>query len=122
MRFSFKAFAASIAFGVRFGWVDNDCKKSLSTIATSWPIDPFRPTLQLRLFLQSLSTHPNLTPNAIEAANALKENLIMKEYPLSKKTLEPASRPHHYNRVLEGYEKSSRGIGRPWWKVFFGIW
>jgi hypothetical protein len=53
--------------------------QKLSTIATSWPIDPFRPTLQLRLFLQSLSTHPNLTPNAIEAANALKENLIMKE-------------------------------------------
>ncbi|KIM81931.1 hypothetical protein PILCRDRAFT_479495 [Piloderma croceum F 1598] len=96
--------------------------QKLSTIAASWPTDPFRPTMQLKTFLQSLSAHPNLTPKAVEAANALKGDVIMKKYPLSKKTLEPASRPHYYNRLVEGFEKSSRGIARPWWKVFFGIW
>ena len=53
--------------------------QKLSTIAASWPTDPFRPNLQLRNFLQSLSTHPNLKPKAVEAANALKDNAIMKK-------------------------------------------
>jgi hypothetical protein len=30
MTSSFKALAASTAFGVRFGWADNDCKNVLS--------------------------------------------------------------------------------------------
>jgi len=96
--------------------------RKLSSIAASWPTDPFRPNLQLKNFFQSLSTHPNLTPAAVDAVDALKNNAIMIKYPLSKKTLEPASRPQHYTRLVEGYEKSSQGIGRPWWKVFFGVW
>jgi hypothetical protein len=56
--------------------------QKLSTIAVSWPTDPFRPTLQLKNFLQSLSAHPNLTPKAVEAAKILQDNVVMsKVYP-----------------------------------------
>jgi len=30
--------------------------------------------------------------------------------------------PLHYDRLVEGFEKIAKGIERPWWKVFFGIW
>ena len=30
--------------------------------------------------------------------------------------------PLHYARLKEGYEKTLKGIGRPWWKIFFGVW
>jgi len=53
--------------------------QKLGVIAASWPTDPFRPTLQLKSFLQSLSTHPNLTPKAVAAANSLKDNVITKK-------------------------------------------
>ena len=44
------------------------------------------------------------------------------QYPLSDKTLKPASMPLYYTRLVDGYEKSAQGIARPWWKIFFGIW
>lgn len=50
--------------------------KKLNDVAASWPIDPFRPNLQLKNFLKSLSTHPNLTSQAVQAARALKHNEI----------------------------------------------
>lgn len=93
----------------------------LSTIAGKWVQDPFR-HIQLSAFLESLAKHPRLTPQAVEAASALQNNIIFKKYPLSPKTLEPASVPLHYSRLVEGMEKSAQGIGRPWWKVFFGVW
>ncbi|KAH7924342.1 hypothetical protein BV22DRAFT_1105546 [Leucogyrophana mollusca] len=96
--------------------------QKLSTIAASWPADPFRPNLQLKNFLQSLSAHPKLTPEAVQAAQALRDNAIQKKYPLSSKILKPASMPKHYERLVDGYERSAKGVGRPWWKVFFGVW
>lgn len=96
--------------------------QKLAAIADSWVKDPFRPNLQLQTFLKSLAAHPRLTPQAVQAARALRDNGLQKQYPLSKKMLKPASMPHHYDRLIEGYQKSARGIGRPWWKVFFGIW
>ncbi|RDB19632.1 hypothetical protein Hypma_013320 [Hypsizygus marmoreus] len=96
--------------------------KQMSGIAASWTRDPFRPNIQLQTLLQSLATHPRLTPQAVQAARALQDNEMYKQYPLSKKTLQPASTPHHYDRLVEGFEKSAQGIGRPWWKIFFGIW
>ena len=115
--------------------------QKLSTIAAAWPTDPFRPNLQLKQFLESLSTHPRLTPDAVRAAKVLLENGVqhkvsarpkllvplvsqngLLQYPLSKKTLEPASMPRHYERLVKGYERSAQGIRRPWWQVFFGIW
>ncbi|EGO02838.1 hypothetical protein SERLA73DRAFT_176248 [Serpula lacrymans var. lacrymans S7.3] len=96
--------------------------QKLSTIAASWPVDPFRPNIQLKSFLQSLAAHPKLTPEAVQAAEALGNNAIQKKYPLSKKTLQPASMSKHYERLVEGFENSAKGIGRPWWKVFFGLW
>ncbi|KAF9228092.1 hypothetical protein BS17DRAFT_799564 [Gyrodon lividus] len=94
----------------------------LSTIAAAWPTDPFRPNLQLKTFLQSLSSHPNLTPEAVHSARVLLENGIRHKYPLSRKTLEPVSMPKHYERLVQGYEKSAQGTKRPLWQVFFGIW
>ncbi|PFH45741.1 hypothetical protein AMATHDRAFT_158026 [Amanita thiersii Skay4041] len=94
----------------------------LNAIAATWYTDPFRPNIQLQTFLQSLASHPNLTPRAVDAARALQVNAMQKKYPLSKKMLQPASTPKHYDRLLEGYHKSAQGIRRPWWKIFFGIW
>lgn len=53
--------------------------QQLRRIAGKWPEDPFRPNIQLRTFLESLADHPNLTPQAVEAAHALKNNEIMKK-------------------------------------------
>jgi hypothetical protein len=53
--------------------------RQLSSIAASWPADPFRPNLQLKNFFQSLSTHPNLTPKAVDAVDLLKNNAVMEK-------------------------------------------
>lgn len=51
----------------------------LLKIAAAWPIDPFRPNIQLKTFLQSLASHPNLTPRAVQAAQGLLDNSIQKK-------------------------------------------
>ncbi|KAJ7657910.1 hypothetical protein DFH06DRAFT_456988 [Mycena polygramma] len=94
----------------------------MARIASSCPIDPLRPHIQLQTFLKSLATHPRLTPGAVWAAQALERNEMHKKYALTDKILKPASAPLHYDRLVEGVEKSMQGIGRPWWKVFLGIW
>ncbi|KAL6308861.1 hypothetical protein BKA93DRAFT_692417, partial [Sparassis latifolia] len=96
--------------------------QQLHRIAAAWPGDPFRPNIQLKTFLQSLSDHPNLTPQAVEAARELQDNVYQKRFSLSEKMLQPASMPHHYTRLLEAFDKSAKGIRRPWWKIFFNIW
>ncbi|KAJ3891446.1 hypothetical protein C8J55DRAFT_535439 [Lentinula edodes] len=96
--------------------------QQLSSVAAQWPKDPFRPHLLLPTFLQSLSKHPKLTPEAVQAAQALKNGQAKKQFPLPKGISKPASYPMHYDRLVEGLHKSAQGIGRPWWKVFFGIW
>ncbi|EJD05008.1 uncharacterized protein FOMMEDRAFT_145668 [Fomitiporia mediterranea MF3/22] len=94
----------------------------LKAIAQSWPTDPFRPNMQLQTFFLSLSTHPRLTPSSVRAVQELRANELAKKYPLSEKMLKPASRPMHYNQIVEGFQKSAQGIARPWWKRFFEIW
>ena len=47
---------------------------------------------------------------------------VRHQYALSAKMLQPASKPHHYTRLVEAFEKSAQGIARPWWKIFFNIW
>jgi len=96
--------------------------QKLSNIAHSWIVDPFRPNLQLKTFLESLAAHPRLTPRAVTAARALQDNRMANKYPLSDKMLHPPSMPHHYDRLVEAFEKSAQGVGRPWWKVFFNVW
>ncbi|CAL1697941.1 unnamed protein product [Somion occarium] len=96
--------------------------QQLHRIAAQWPGDPFRPHLQLKTLLESLADHPQLTPHAVRAADALLHNQIQKKYKLTDKMLRPKSVPKHYERLVEGVEKSARGIGRPWWKIFFNIW
>lgn len=78
--------------------------------------------MQLGTFLESLAAHPRLTSQAVNAARSLRDNEMAKKYPLSNKILHPPSMPHHYDRLVEAFEKSAKGIGRPWWKVFFNIW
>lgn len=53
--------------------------QKLSTIARSWVIDPFRPNLQLKTFLESLAAHPRLTTQAVSAARSLRDNDITKK-------------------------------------------
>ncbi|KAH8101330.1 hypothetical protein BXZ70DRAFT_1064382 [Cristinia sonorae] len=94
----------------------------LHRIAAQWPADPFRPHIQLKSFLEALADHPNLTPEAVRAAEALRSNAIQRKYPVSDKLLRPKSMPLHYARLVEGHAKAAQGIGRPWWKIFFNIW
>ncbi|KAJ7619530.1 hypothetical protein FB45DRAFT_981081 [Roridomyces roridus] len=96
--------------------------EQMARIAASCPVDPLRPHIQLQTFLQSLATHPRLTPAAVEAARALEANEAQKQYALTDKILKPASAPLHYDRLVEGVDKSMQGIGRPWWKIFLGRW
>jgi hypothetical protein len=58
--------------------------RELDTIAGSWVRDPFRPNLQFPIFLQSLATHPRLTPQAVQAARALRNNKIYKQVCFSR--------------------------------------
>ncbi|OAX38420.1 hypothetical protein K503DRAFT_741219 [Rhizopogon vinicolor AM-OR11-026] len=102
--------------------VASKAAQQLTHIISSWPVDPFRPNIQLKNFLKSLSAHPKLTPQAVQAAQLLRDNAIQKKYALSTKTLQPESMPKHYERLVEGYERSARGAGRSWWKIFFGVW
>lgn len=54
-------------------------RQRLSKTASSWPVDPFRPHLQLKNFLESLASHPNLTPRAVEASEVLSRNAIQQK-------------------------------------------
>ncbi|KAJ7260969.1 hypothetical protein B0H12DRAFT_366279 [Mycena haematopus] len=94
----------------------------MARIASACPIDPLRPHIQLQTFLKSLATHPHLTPAAVRAAQILERNEMQKKFALTDKTLKPASATLHYEKLVEGIEKSMQGIKRPWWKVFLGIW
>ncbi|KAG2359410.1 hypothetical protein BDR07DRAFT_1231119, partial [Suillus spraguei] len=53
--------------------------QKLSSIASSWPVDPFRPNIQLKNFLISLSAHPKLTSEAVQAAQLLRDNAIQRK-------------------------------------------
>ncbi|SJL08379.1 uncharacterized protein ARMOST_11742 [Armillaria ostoyae] len=55
----------------------------LSTIAGKWVQDPFR-HIQLSAFLESLAKHPRLTPQAVEAASALQNNIVFKKVRFSR--------------------------------------
>lgn len=57
----------------------SNLSQKLSTIAGTWPKDPLRPNLQLKTFLKSLATHPNLTPSAVDATQDLKNDVVMKK-------------------------------------------
>ncbi|ESK89919.1 hypothetical protein Moror_767 [Moniliophthora roreri MCA 2997] len=96
--------------------------QNLKKVAASWPKDPYRPHLQLSILLESLSKHPKLTPEAVRAAQDLLGDTVKKTYPVSEKISRPASVPLHYERLVEGFQKSAQGIARPWWKRLLGIW
>ena len=53
--------------------------QKLTAIAGTWTKDPFRPNLQLQNFLKSLAAHPRLTPQAVEATRALRDNDMQKK-------------------------------------------
>ncbi|KAI0297009.1 hypothetical protein B0F90DRAFT_1811208 [Multifurca ochricompacta] len=99
-----------------------NAQQRLRHIAAEWPADPLRPNLQLKTFLSALSDHPALSARAVAATNALQMNRVSCQIPVQTTVMRPASMPQHYVRLKEGYEKSLKGIGRPWWKIFFGVW
>ncbi|KAI0656296.1 hypothetical protein C8Q70DRAFT_1013671 [Cubamyces menziesii] len=97
-------------------------RQQMQRIAAKWPEDPFRPNMQLKTFLGSLAEHPNLTPASVRTARALERDEFKSKYALSEKILQPASFPNYYTRLVEAFDKSAKGIGRPWWKIFFNVW
>lgn len=97
-------------------------QQGLRRIAAEWPADPLRPKIQLKTFLAALAEHPALSPRAVAATNALHQNQVSSHVPIPQTVLRPASMPLHYVRLKEGYEKTLKGVGRPWWKIFFGVW
>jgi hypothetical protein len=116
-------------------------QQRLRRIAAEWPADPLRPKIQLKTFLAALAEHPALSPTAVAAMNALHQNEVSGhvsglssgstavnhnfenfQVPIPQTVLNPASMPLHYVRLKEGYEKTLKGIGRPRWKIFFGVW
>ena len=54
-------------------------KHQMQKIAGRWAEDPFRPNVQLKIFLTSLADHPSLTPAAVRAARALENDEFKKE-------------------------------------------
>jgi hypothetical protein len=57
--------------------------KELFKISQQWPKDPFRPHLQINGFLNSLATHPGLTPRAVKATRILLNGDIEKQVRIS---------------------------------------
>lgn len=53
--------------------------QKMAGIARSWLHDPIRPHLQLSAFLESLASHPNLTPQAVRAAQLLQNSEVYKK-------------------------------------------
>jgi len=51
----------------------------LKHIAKAWKFDPLHPNYQLETFLTSLASHPKLTPEAVKASQALKDNVAQKK-------------------------------------------
>ena len=51
----------------------------LKNIAKAWQYDPLHPNYQLSTFLDSLASHPNLTKEAVKAAQALKDDAAKKK-------------------------------------------
>ena len=66
--------------------------QQLSTVASTWIKDPFRPNMQLQTLLQSLATHPRLTPQAVNAALALKENEVYRQVYYPPKNISSCAR------------------------------
>ena len=54
-------------------------KHQMQQIARRWPEDPFRPNVQLKVFLASLAEHPNLTPAAVRNMRALEQDEFKKK-------------------------------------------
>ncbi|EJU01512.1 hypothetical protein DACRYDRAFT_22628 [Dacryopinax primogenitus] len=94
-------------------------------LAVGLPLDPLKPRFQLQSLVESVSQHMPSTPKAamaVEAIRALSKDKLKKKYVAGERTLYPPSYPMHYERLAEGVENANKGIARPWWKRFFGIW
>ena len=57
-----------------FAMTTKSVGNQLQKLAAQWPADPFRPHLQLKTFLESLSRHPSLTDEAVIATRSLLQN------------------------------------------------
>lgn len=77
--------------------------QQLTTIASTWTKDPFRPNMQLQTLLQSLATHPRLTPQAVNAALALQENQVYRQ--VHYHPLVACMRPHCFAHSIRYLKK-----------------
>lgn len=44
-----------------------------------------------------------------------------KQYPLTRTTLVPASKPTYYYRIGDAIDRAQRKEAKPWWRTFFGL-
>ncbi|KAG8908331.1 hypothetical protein FRB99_007257 [Tulasnella sp. 403] len=97
---------------------------TLRQLAKNWPKDPVRPNLQFGELLNYVAENsPEGVPaRGISAVKALQSNHLMKKYPISPRTTKPASFPHHYDRLVLGYENATKGKTRSWFQIIFGIY
>ncbi|SCV72563.1 BQ2448_4100 [Microbotryum intermedium] len=115
-------------------------RTSLHSLARQWPKDPLRPTLQFSDSLQAAidRAFPTTTATGTTATELGQKQLLkaremhdgltrllandaLKSYPMSQKTLQPASFPKHYARMQDGIARASRGEvvkGRSWLEWF----
>ncbi|KDE08723.1 hypothetical protein MVLG_01178 [Microbotryum lychnidis-dioicae p1A1 Lamole] len=111
-------------------------RTSLHSLARRWPKDPLRPTLQFSDSLQAAVDRVFATPPAAaelgqkqilkaqemhDSLTRLLANDALKSYPMTQKTLKPASFPKHYARMQDGIARASRGEvvkGQSWLEWF----
>ncbi|KAJ9123556.1 hypothetical protein QFC24_003771 [Naganishia onofrii] len=125
--------------------------RQLLQTVRSLPRDPLRPTLQLNETLEAtvnrafgikqvetvnsstsealplkLAEHVSaedeaLASKALQALKNLSDDKALHAYPLTSKTLQPATDPYYYTRLIQGVGLSSQGKTRSWWKTFFQV-
>lgn len=67
-----------------------------------------------------LSIQPVLGADLVADPTPLHPPLFL-QYPLTEKSLIPASKPTYYFRMQDAIDRAQRGEGKPWWRNFMGL-
>ncbi|KAJ9103911.1 hypothetical protein QFC21_002374 [Naganishia friedmannii] len=119
--------------------------RQLLQTVRSLPRDPLRPTLQLNETLEA-TVNRAFGIKQVETVNSstsealplrLAEHVTVEDEALASKalqalkdlsddkalhaTLQPATDPYYYTRLIQGVGLSSQGKTRSWWKTFFQV-
>ncbi|KAF8477279.1 hypothetical protein BDZ91DRAFT_708977 [Kalaharituber pfeilii] len=102
---------------------------TLHRIANKWPVDPLRTELSFNNFLRARAATLESNPNAkfgnsdmqaqVKALEGLVENSWLKKYPITDRTLKPASKPEYYEKLRKELEEAP---GRSWLQGLVNSW